>query len=202
MTRADAASWRPEYEAKFLDVDAPKLRSIVDTLTVLEHHPRYLMRRKLFDTPARDLRSEASWLRVRDQGDGVFLTLKRQRGSGIDGIAEREVEVSDFDETCGILRAIGLVEVAHQENWRERWVCGGFELSLDEWPWVPPFLEIEGPTADAVRSAAALLGLAWSEALMDSVDGVYERYYPSVRDKISSLSLGFDVRPAALAGGT
>jgi adenylate cyclase class 2 len=202
MTRADAGGWRPEYEAKFLDIDEPTLRSIVDTLPVLEHQPRFLMRRKLFDTPGRDLRSGASWLRVRDQGDGVFLTLKRYRGPSIDGIAESEVRVSDFAESCGILRGIGLVEVAHQENWRERWVCDGFELCLDEWPWVPPFLEVEGPTAEAVRSAAARLGLAWSDALLDSVDGVYEHYYPAVRDKISSLSLTFDARPAALAGGS
>jgi adenylate cyclase class 2 len=116
----------------------------------------------------------------------------------VDGVAETEIEVSDFEASWRILTAAGLVEVAYQENWRERWRCDGFEVTLDEWPWIPPFVEIEGSTATAVTEAAERLGLSWSRAVFGSVNEVYEHYFPSVGQKISDCSLAFDHRPAIL----
>lgn len=33
------------------------------------------------------------------------------------------------------------------------------EVVIDEWPWLPPFIEIEGQSEDAVRAAATALVL-------------------------------------------
>jgi adenylate cyclase class 2 len=200
-TGSPTDGWRTEYEAKFLDVDAAALRPMLADAPVLEHSPRVLMRRRLFDSPQRRLRAGGSWLRLRDEGARSFLTLKRQRGDGIDSVTETEIEVSDFDAAWLILTEAGLVELAYQESFRERWRCEGFEVTLDEWPWIPPFVEIEGPSADSVRTAAGRLGLDWSAALFGSVNEVYDRYYPSAGQRISDCSLTFDRRPAILTDG-
>lgn len=192
-------SLEPEYEAKYLDIVPSAVRAAIRDAKPTHHHPSVRTRRRLFDFPDQRLHHRGMWLRVREHGDGATMTVKQRSGHGIAGIREIEVGVSNVDLTRDLLECIGFVQVAYQESDRESWQLGDCQVTLDQWPWLPPFVEIEGPSETAVRSTAATLGLAWAEAVFDSVDGVYELHYPGCRPAISRLDLTFDARPAELA---
>jgi adenylate cyclase class 2 len=51
------------------------------------------------------------------------------------------------------------------------------EIVIDEWPWIDPYIEIEGEDEASVRAAAEQLGLDWSEAEFGHIDAVYEKKY-------------------------
>jgi adenylate cyclase, class 2 len=50
------------------------------------------------------------------------------------------------------------------------------QLELDEWPLIPPYLEIEGPAKDDVLRAAALLGFSEDRLTGENTLKVYARY--------------------------
>jgi adenylate cyclase class 2 len=160
------------------------------------------MRRCLFDSSKRHLLASGAWLRVRDEGTSVSATFKRRARDGIGGIEELEVRVNDFEVICRIFQEAGLEEVARQESKREQWVADDCQITFDEWPWIPPFVEIEGPDEKAVRTVAHAMRFSWKEASFDSVDGIYDFYYPGTRAAISSCSLTFAERPAIFAKGS
>ncbi len=59
----------------------------------------------------------------------------------------------------------------------KKWMLGGVELCIDTWPWIPTFLEIEGPSEEEVWEVAKKLGLDKSKAKFGSVDSTYRHYY-------------------------
>lgn len=174
-----------EIEAKFLDVDHDAIRAKLRALGAELLHPERLMRRRLFDFP--DLRldkRDGAWIRVRDEGDRVTLSLKKWSDHSIQGTQEVMIVVSDFDGVSRILEAIGLREKSYQETKREEWRMGNVEVALDTWPWIPPLVEIEAPTEPEVRNAGGALGLDWKETQFGGVTPVYQCHYAVTREEI------------------
>ncbi|MBU2667416.1 hypothetical protein KOI35_28280 [Actinoplanes bogorensis] len=68
---------------------------------------------------------------------------------------------------------MGFQALRYQENYREEWKLGDVTLDLDSWPDLATYLEIEGPSEDAVRTTADALGLDLDHATYGSVDEVY-----------------------------
>ena len=167
-----------EIEAKFLDVVHGTMRAKLKELGSECVHPDRLMRRKNFDYPDKRLeKSVEGWIRVRDEGDKVTLAYKQLNDRTLHGTKEVSVTVSDFEQTCRFLEAIGLEEQSYQETKRESWKLGDVEIELDEWPWIPPFLEIEAPDEAQLREAAQKLGLELEEAVHGSVEIAYTTVY-------------------------
>ncbi|MHC5908151.1 class IV adenylate cyclase [Streptomyces sp. S6] len=161
-----------EYEATFLNIDAPALQGRLAALGATRTMPRTLMTRKIFENDALDA---GAWLRLRSEGTRSTLTLKQVTDpTTIDGTTEIETEVDDLGAMAEILRRLGLTEVRYQENYREEWRLGDVVFDFDTWPGLPTFVEIEGPDERAVREAAALLELDYAEARFGSVDEVYK----------------------------
>ena len=168
-----------EIEAKFLDIDPEKIRGNLKILGATLVHPEVLMRRRVFDHPTN---KQSDWLRVRDEGDKITMSYKKVVERTIHGTKEISIEVSNFDDACAILIAAQLAERSYQETRRERWLLDGGEVTIDTWPWIPTFVEIEGPSEAAVRSVAGKLGFDWTQALYGSVEPAYQKYY-DVTDK-------------------
>jgi adenylate cyclase class 2 len=89
-----------------------------------------------------------------------------------------------------ILRKTGLEVYSFQESKRETWQYGDVEVVLDEWPWLDPYIEIEGPSEKAIRTAAKSLGFEWNQAYFGSVDTAYRQQYPgmSQEDSIGDIA--------------
>jgi adenylate cyclase class 2 len=85
--------------------------------------------------------------------------------------------VDNFERALTLLEVIGLQKKAVQETKRERWQFGECEVTIDTWPWIPPFVEFEGLSEQVVRQAAATLGFDLARALHGSVEIAYQQYY-------------------------
>ncbi len=184
-----------EIEAKFIVEGYGDLRNALARAGAVCTQPRTLMRRRIFDYPDLRLDATAAWVRVRDEGARTVLSYKQRQSETLSGMAEHETTVGSFDETCAILERIGLVEKAYQESYRETWSLEGNEIALDEWPWLPYLVEVEATDEATVGRLAETLGLDWSQAITDSVDGVYLRYYDVSRREASTVKLTFEVEP-------
>ncbi len=168
---------KAEIEGKWLDVDHEALRRRLRELDGVCERPETHMRRKNFDTPDRRLEKIGGWIRVRDENGQVTLSYKQLNERTLHGTKEVVVVVSDFDKACEFLADIGFQAKALQETKRETWKLNGVEVTLDTWPWIPPFVEIEAETEAQVRATAQALGLAWEKALFGSVEIAYRQYY-------------------------
>lgn len=184
-----------EVEAKFLDIEPGVMRRTLQSAGGEMLYGRELQRRAMFDTPDHRLDELGTWLRLRSTGDRISLALKREVGGGINGTVELEVEVGDFTTMGTILGQLGFVVKAEVDTYREAWRLRQCEVTLDEWPHIPPFIEIEGPSEQAVREATEQLSLDFSSAVFGSADVLYERYLGVPREVARRLPLRFDRRP-------
>lgn len=191
-----------EIEAKFLNQDHNALRTKLKDLGALCEHPMKLMHRTVFDYPDASLLKKHAWVRLREELDGTIeLTFKQSKDKTITGTHEAAVGVQDYKAAVQFLLAIGLRIKGEQESKREVWRLGEVEVMLDEWPWVKPFVEVEGSSEEAVRVVADQLGLKWSQAHFGGITPVYTAEYALSAEEFESLELSmqFDTpAPATL----
>lgn len=167
---------KTEIEAKFLNVNFDEVRRKLTKLGAVLEQPMRLMRRAIIETEA----SAAidGFVRIRDEGDKITLTYKQFHETSISGAREIEVVVSNFEDTIAIFDKMSLTHRSFQESRRETWRLKGVEIVLDEWPWVKPYIEIEGFYEDHVKEVAARLGFDWNNAVFGSVTTAYQAQYP------------------------
>lgn len=169
---------KAELEVKFTDIDIADIRTRLQNCGASCMQPMRLMRRALIEEPQHAV--DNSFIRIRDEGDKVTLTFKHRdetMPTKIDSVKEIEVEVSDFDKTVEIFSAAGWHYKTFQESKRETWQLDGAEVVIDEWPWLPPYIEIEAETEKEVRDAVDKLGLDWSNVEYGHIDAVYSKHY-------------------------
>ena len=169
-----------EIEATFIEINKDELRAKLKSLGVKLLQPEILMRRVIFDLPGSN-----RFARVRDEGNKIVMTYKCHHDISLTGTEEINVEVNDYDAAVAFLKAVGLNAKAVQETLREEWELDGIEIDIDTWPWIPAYVEIEGPSAEAVESVAQKLGFNMQDAHYGSVDGIYELYYDITDDDIN-----------------
>jgi len=178
---------KTEIEAKFLNIKTDDLREKLKKIGAVMEYPERLMKRKVFDHNDGKLRMDGAWIRVRDEGDGkITLSYKKLVDRSLHGTKEITVEVSDFETTCDFLQASGFDSKSYQETKREKWTLGDSEITIDTWPWIPTFVEIESETEEEIRKLADLLGLDWSKALHGSVETAYQDLFDVTDDEIDN----------------
>lgn len=167
-----------EIEAKFLYIDQPALLQKAMEAGFIQVHPRRILTREIYHLPDDPLKRYA---RIRKEGDGIITCTVKivDDDTRIDGVQEAEVVMPDVRTAQNFLRLSGWHLTAAQETARELWVhpLRGVELMFDEWPGIPPFLEVEGKEAGALQDMVAELGLNYADAVFGTVDQVYCRYW-------------------------
>ncbi|WP_371404944.1 CYTH domain-containing protein [Kribbella sp. NBC_00662] len=161
-----------EYEAKVLEVDPAAVAEKILGLGGRRVADR-VMRRLVYDVAEGD---KSRWIRLRDSGTEVTLTMKEIAHDGIDGTTETEVVVDSFGTTAELLRRIGFEPKSYQENRRTSFELDGAQLELDHWPHIPPYLEIEGRSREHVVEVAATLGYSEHQLTGENTTKVYARY--------------------------
>jgi adenylate cyclase class 2 len=161
-----------EYEIKVLDINIDEVQSILKQKAFKEEETLHF-KRYVFDTiPA----SEAAWVRLRTDGKTSTLTYKQSVKDSIDGVVEIEVGVDDFEQTRKFLEKTGLRSKVYQENRRTIYRKGNVEASIDYWPHIPPYMEIEGKNKREVEKTLETLGLATHRTTSLPTAAVYELY--------------------------
>jgi adenylate cyclase class 2 len=184
-----------EYEATFVKVDKDEIRKRLTKVGAKLIKPEFLQKRVTFNLPnGHELKG--GWLRVRDEGDKITLSLKVVDGDKIENQKEISLVVNNFENTCDILQTIGCVKKSYQETKRELWKINDVEITIDEWPFLEPFVEIEGPSEQAVKVVAGELGFEWSNAKFCVVGTLYAEKYGITEDKINNQTpkIVFDIK--------
>ena len=182
-----------EYEATFANINKDEVRERLQKAGATLVRPEYLQKRIPFHLP-QEKRSKHSWLRVRDEGGEATLSLKTVDGDKIENQKELLLHIDNFDTAVSMLEAIGCEPKSYQETKRELWKLDGVEVTIDEWPFLEPFVEIEGISEEAVKECADTLGFVWSDALFCAVGKLYEMKYGMPEDEINvAKKIAFDM---------
>lgn len=93
-------------------------------------------------------------------------------------MTETETFVSDPDKMETIILSIGFEKVRTVSKRRRSFVLEGSEgkIEIDEYPGIPPLLEIEAESPEAVERIAESLGFEASMLVPDSVRDLEKRY--------------------------
>ena len=165
-----------EYEATFTEVDVEWVRGRLKTVGAALVKPNFLQKRVVFNFPKGN-EVKGGWARVRDEGDKVTMSVKIVDGDKITDQKEAQIVVDDFDGAVSLLTMVGCIPKAYQETRRELWTLDGVEITIDEWPFLPPFVEIEGASEEVVKAATDKLGFDWSTAKFCYVSRLYAEHY-------------------------
>lgn len=178
---------KTEVEVKFLDVDFADIRARLERAGAVCKQPMRAMHRVTINTPG--MITNKAYLRVRDEGDKVTLTYKQFDSMSVDGAKEIELHVSSFEETVALLAKAGLKHSSFQETRRETWELDSVEVVLDEWPWLRPYIEIEGASEELLHACAQKLGFNWDDASFGDAMVAYRAQYPHLTesDNIGSV---------------
>lgn len=174
-----------EYEATFVDVDKAEIRKKLTEKNAVLLKAEFMQRRVTFNLPTGH-EITGGWVRVRDENDRITMTFKSVSPGKISDQKEIELVVDDFYQAVNLLTTIGCEKKAYQETKRELWQFENVEVALDEWPYLEPFVEIEGPSEEAVKKASSLLGFDYQNALFCSVDTLYSQKYGLTTDYINN----------------
>lgn len=183
-----------EYEATFLNIEKDDMRKRLKAAGAVLVRPEYIQKRKTFQLP-KEKRSEGAWLRVRDEGDKITMSLKIVDGDAITDQKETCLSINDFSSACELLSTIGCEEKSYQVTKRELWTLAGVEITIDEWPFLDPFVEVEGDSEESVKRVSEKLGFNYSEALFCAVGTLYQLKYGITLDEINNRTplLDFDM---------
>jgi adenylate cyclase, class 2 len=182
-----------EHEAKVLDVDPAATTALILAKGGQPVGARARMRRYVYDIVPGD---RSRWIRLRDNGSETTLCVKEVRNDTIDGTYEVEVTVADFTAANDLLIMLGFAPKSYQENRRTSFTLAGAHLEIDEWPRIPPYLEIEADTREDVIRVAGLLGYREDQLTAANTIDVYARYGIDLGG-IRELRLASDERRAS-----
>lgn len=145
-----------EIEAK-LKVDSLKL--IVDKLIYLDakEKGKVLELNIFFDREDHALQAADKGLRIRTNRDTTtgnvetIVTFKGPRQHGpLKSREERELKIESAEDGTRLFEALGYAMTLTFEKRRNSWTLDNCKVELDELPLLGTFIEVEGPTEQAV----------------------------------------------------
>lgn len=174
---------KTETEVKFIQIDVEHMRQKLHALGAECKQPMRLMTRVIIDYPDDRMQLKDAFVRIRDEGDKTTVTYKQFISHSVDGAKEIEFAVDDFESAVKLFEQIGLSVRSFQESKRETWKLGDVEIVIDEWPWLRPYIEIEGDSEGALKQVADKLELDWNDAIFGDVMAAYRAQYTHLTDK-------------------
>ncbi|MGC8586493.1 MAG: class IV adenylate cyclase [Candidatus Micrarchaeia archaeon] len=161
-----------EKETKIDGINVKEVKQALKRLGAKSTRKK-LFRRYIFSLEEKP--GEDRFIRLRTYGKKSTLAYKHRQGSGLANTEEIETEVKDFDAAARILSEI-LPEPLYQENKRTSYNLDGVEISIDEWPKLPPILEIEADSEDKIKETINRLGIKGKILGNISWEKVYSLY--------------------------
>lgn len=126
------------------------------------------------------------WVRLRKSNEKVTIAVKHileSQNSNIQQLLETEVEVESFNLADQLLRQLGFCHKSFQEKRRYIFYLKAREIDIDEWPGIPPYMEIEGSSEQDLSDFLELLGYKFSDCISCTADAVYQIYGKNMFEK-------------------
>ena len=177
-----------EFEVKFYPVNKKEYRKKLQEIGAKLVIPERKMRRSIANRRAYS-QLKCHYFRVRDEGDKVTMSVKihAEEGGKVSDQKEAELVISDFDTAVEIMEALNLKPNIYQETLRESWDYEGVEITIDTWPNLEPYTEIEAKSEEKVREVAEELGFNWEEKVITAAPEIMEKVYGLSIDEILKL---------------
>jgi len=174
-----------EYEASFININKDEIRSGLKKARAKMIYPEFLMKRYVWDLP-KGHEIYGAWIRVRQEFDKITMSVKIvPNDKHIENQKETCITVDSFEAAKEIIDTIGCQKQAYQESKRELWILDGVEITIDEWPFLEPFVEVEGPSEKIVKEVSEKIGFDYSKAIFGSVDFQYAKKYNTTIEEIN-----------------
>lgn len=175
-----------EFEAKFYPVDKEEYRKKLKKVGAKLSVPERKMVRIVADVRENPKLAKNGYIRVRNEGNLVRLSLKvtADWSGKLSDQKEIDVEVSDFEKTKKIFEVCGIKFNRRQENLREEWEYLGAQVTIDTWPGLDTYSEIEADSEEKVKDIALKLGLNWNKKMIVPAANVYAKVYGMTIDEV------------------
>jgi adenylate cyclase, class 2 len=167
---------KTEFEAVIENIDKAKIRERLALVGATLMKPEFMQKRVVFNLPTGH-EIKGGWARVRDEGDKITTSIKIVDGDKIEDQKEVCLNIDNFDAAVEYLQLLGCERKAYQETLRELWIIDGVEITIDEWPFLEPFIEIESDSEMRVRTIVELLGYDYTKAFFGTVATLYSQKY-------------------------
>jgi len=175
-----------EFEVKFYPVNKEEYRNKLTLLGARCIFPERKMRRSIFDGRNYPGQFKCDYIRVRDEGSLISISAKThaREGGKVADQKEVEIDVSDYDKAVEIVKLMGFKVDRYQESLRESWDYDGVEITIDTWPGLEPYTEIEAESEKQVRKVAKELGFDWEKKIVTAVVEIMSKVYGLTVDEV------------------
>ena len=167
-----------EVEVKILDIDTPGVIARLEALGAKKSFEGPI-EALYYDFPDGRLRRGKKVLRIRKKGEICEIVLKEKipnTEAKINIEHETTFPPPDFESMKKILLAAGLVVTQSQEKQRTTYSLGDIHAEIDEFPGIPPLLEIEATSVEKMKEFVLRLGFTMADTKPWSGKDVLEHY--------------------------
>ncbi|MCP4668520.1 MAG: class IV adenylate cyclase [Deltaproteobacteria bacterium] len=159
-----------EIEVKILEIDVKASRKKLDAFAE-KISDRVLLTTMTFSNPYNN-----ATVRARIIGNETLFTVKvpvPDREFKIQ--REYETQVGDFKTLRKQLEALGFTPAMLQEKMRTTYTYRHSEIVIDEYPKIPPYIEIQG-AKEEIADIVGKLGRDMEDTTKESVYALFKRY--------------------------
>jgi predicted adenylyl cyclase CyaB len=147
-----------------------------------------------FDTPDRQLKKHDLVVRIRSNGDKQTIALKSPRidlPSGMTHRIELEFLAAEGEQIHSQLFRQGLnpTEVSEKERWT--FIDKDCEIVLDKLPFIGSFIEIEGPSEEAIHKIVTLLQLTSHEVIRQNYGELMTEKFQELQLPLTNICATF-----------
>jgi adenylate cyclase class 2 len=159
-----------EIEVKILDIDVKSARNILDSFAD-KISDNVLLTTVTFSNPYNN-----ATVRARIIGHATFFTVKVPVPDKEFKVRrEYETKVNDFKTLKKQLEALGFTPYMLQEKKRTTYAYMHSEIVIDEYPEMPPYVEIEGLKSE-IKEIVHKLGRQMEDTTKESVYLLFKKY--------------------------
>lgn len=181
-----------EIEGKVLDVDPLAVVRKLQELGAKYESTMHFERCVCDTIPV----TESRWVRLRTDGSKTTLSVKEIADDSVTGTSEWEVTVSSYDDMLTILQKMGISPRSRQENYRVLFTYKDAEVSVDLWPQLKPYVEIETKTDEThIYAIAEELGFDKDQVIGTNTQGLYEAVGIDIK---TTPVVAFESEPAVI----
>jgi len=172
-----------EIEVKILSVNPQLVEEKLLSMGVKKSFGE-LLKVRYFDKNNGEFRKKGDLLRVRQIGNKkteICYKTNKHTEAGFKVCDEYNVTATDFNESIKFIEQLGFQITCTYEKKRTAFKFNGLEIVIDEYPKIPPFIEIEGPDKMAIEKLILDLGLDKNERSTRSIGGLLSEKYPEIK---------------------
>ena len=165
-----------EIEVKILNISIADIIKKLHSINTKKLTPVFIVDKK-FDFPDGRLKRQGDVLRLRqaDKTAEITFKTKKRQSKFFRSALEFETAIDDVKMMEKILLAAGMVCIKIQEKKRSSFLGEGVRFEIDEYPGIPPFLEIEG-SPKTIRAALQSLNLSLRDTTTMTAPEVIRSY--------------------------